>query len=305
MTIRQAGLAALVAGRAFAAERGAGDVWSAMGSKVRSSDSGDVTSILFAFLALIVGLIVVSRAYAAFQARRAAPPGSRGPGAAPGPQSFRHQAVALGFRASELGALRQIAGRLAPRSPQSLLTSGSGRQRLIGDLDKRIRRREREVNLLNHMLQRLETARAGHYHARETIRVETDISIWFVQKVQTEDAAAEGEETLVNMEPVTGRLLDLSEGGAAVAVDLPLNPGEMVEFWSADTQIWIPPLPAGVVSIDAASGVTGPVVHLHFLDPPLADIRRAMQDIQLMDREAEPGAQSGESPPAAPPESAA
>jgi len=284
-------------GASVAVDKGYGEAWSAMGSKIRASDSGDSTAFFLSTLAVLVVAVLLARLYNRVQVRRAA--AARAPATGDPSQSFRKQAVALGFRAGELRTLRQIAGRLAPKSPGSLLVSRTGRGNLVGDLDKRIRHRQRELDLLNRMLDRLEVAREDHYHARETIRVEAAIAIWFVQKVQADNPAEDEEEGLVNLEPVSGQLVDLSEGGAAISVDLPLTPGEMVEFWSADTQIWIPPLPAGVVSIDEATAESGPVAHLHFLDPPLADIRRAMQDIQLLSREGE-GAAGGPSPPAAP-----
>lgn len=269
-------------GPSVAANTGTGRAWTAMSSKIRSSDSGDTVVFFLIALAFVVVGLIAARVYSHLQTRRAQ--AARTPASGDPSQTFRNRAVALGFRAGELRTLRQIAGRLMPKSPGSLLVSSAGRQRLIGDLDKRIRRRRQELSLLDSMLGRLEVAREDQYHARETIRVETDLAIWFVKKLQVDDPAEEGEEEMVNMEPVAGTLLDLSEGGAAISVDIPLDPGEMVEFWSADTQIWIPPLPAGVVSCDEGPAEALRVVHLHFLDPPLADIRRAMQDIQLISR---------------------
>lgn len=266
-----------------AIDQGSGGAWSAMGSKIRASDGGDTTVFFVSALAALVAVVVGARIYNRLQVRRAA--AARAPAPGDPSQAFRQRAVALGFRAGELSTLRQIAGRLAPKAPAALLVSRSGRETLVGDVAKRIRHRQREVALLKSMLSRLEVARADHYHARETIRVEADIAIWFVQKVQADNPAEDDDEGLVNLEPVSGRLRDLSEGGAAVSVDLPLSPGERVEFWSADTEVWIPPLPAGVVSLGEPTAEAGVVAHLHFLDPPLADIRRAMQDIQLLSRE--------------------
>lgn len=283
---------AALARPSVAVEKGYGEAWSAMGSKIRASDSGDTAVFFASAFAVVVAIVVLARLYNRRQVRIAAT--ARAPAAGDPSQGFRKQAVALGFRAGELRTLRQIAGRLAPRSPGTLLANRSGRENLVNDLGKRIRRRQRELDLLNSMLGKLEVAGEDHYHARDTIRVEANIPIWFVQKLQADDPAEGGDEGLVNMEPVSGRLVDLSEGGAAVAVDLPLSPGEMIEFWSADTQIWIPPLSAGVVNIDEAVDETGPVAHVHFLDPPLADIRRAMQDIQLFSREEDGAGDAGD-----------
>lgn len=292
-------LGALALSRAAAAvdNDGTGRAWTAMSSKIRSSDTGDTVVFFATAVAVVLAAIVLSRLYNRAQGRRASGARAGGSRANGGTQSFRQRAVALGFRAGELKTLRQIAGRLAPKSPVGLLINPAGRQRLVGDLDKRIRHRQRELNLLTGMLSRLEVAGDDQYHARETVRVVADIPVWFVQKVQVENPAEEGEEGIVNMEPVEGRLLDLSEGGAAVTVDLPLNAGEMVEFWSADTEIWIPPLPAGVVHTSEGEDGGPPMVHLHFLDPPLADIRRAMQDVQLLSRDASGATEGGEPPP--------
>ena len=109
----------------------------------------------------------------------------------------------------------------------------------------------------------------------------------------SEDGEGE-EEPLFNAEPISGRLLDLSEGGAAVSVDLPLSVGDTVEFWSADTRIWIPPLGATIIGLDDASDDAGPIAHLNFSQPDLSEIRRAMQDIQLVAREDELAATEGE-----------
>jgi hypothetical protein len=269
-----------------AAARGSDDPLGVMGSKIRASGTVDVTVFFAVALGLLVAALVFSRLYNYVQTRRA---GVGKAATAAGPKlDFRQQAVGLGFKMGEIKNLQKIAGRLSPKSPESLLTQGSGRERLVTDLSKRIRRRDREVSMLNSLLGKLEVAQNGDHQARETVRLETDISVWLVKK-PAEEPGEEVDEEAANMEPLAGRLLDLSEGGAAVAIDLALSAGEKIEFWSGDTQIWIPPLAAGVVHVDDGGEGIGPVCHVHFLDPPLAEIRRAMQDIQLVTREGDDG----------------
>jgi len=279
----------------LAAGRGQGDVLGIMGRQIRSSDTGDTTLFFLTAFAVIIVVLIASRLYTSAQSRRAK--GTRSPAGKEKVQDFKEKAVALGFKAGEIPSLQKIATRLSPKSPGSLLETTAGREYLISDVTKRTRRREREVTMLQSMLDRLEQSRKGHHQSRDTVRVDADLAIWFVQKMPANGPLEEGEgeeEALLNAEPVSGRLIDLSEGGAAVTVDLPLSAGEMVEFWSADTKIWIPPLAGTVISLDDADPDAGPIAHLHFPQPDLSEIRRAMQDIQLYAREDELAATEGE-----------
>ena len=274
----------------LAAGRDQGDILGIMGGTIRSSDTGDTTLFFVVAFTVIIVTLIASRVYTSAQARKAK--AGKAPIDKQKGQDFKEQAVALGFKAGEIPSLQKIATRLAPKSPGSLLSTSAGREYLISDVSKRARRREREIAMLQSMLDRLEQSRKGHHQSRDTVRVDADLAIWFVQKMSANGPPEEGEgdgeeESLLNAEPVSGRLIDLSEGGAAVTVDLPLSAGEIVEFWSADTRIWIPPLSATVVSLDDATEDTGAVAHLHFPQPDLSEIRRAMQDIQLFAREEE------------------
>ena len=56
---------------------------------------------------------------------------------------FRSRAASLGFKENEAKTLERIARRLAPKTPTSLLTASTGREYLMGDLDKRISKRQR------------------------------------------------------------------------------------------------------------------------------------------------------------------
>jgi len=278
----------LLAPAPLLAARDQGDILGIMGGKIRSSDTGDTTLFFVIAFAVIIVTLLTSRVYTSAQARRAK--AGKAPIDKQKGQDFKKQAVALGFKAGEIPSLQRIATRLAPKAPGSLLATTAGREYLISDVTKRARRREREIAMLQSVLDRLEKSRKGHHQSRDTVRVDADLAIWFVQKMPANGPPEESEgeeEPLLNAEPISGRLIDLSEGGAAVTVDLPLSDGEMVEFWSADTRIWIPPLSATVISLDDATDDMGPVAHLHFPQPDLSEIRRAMQDIQLFAREEE------------------
>jgi hypothetical protein len=131
------------------------------------------------------------------------------------------------------------------------------------------------------MLGRLDANVSAAFHDREGVRLEVDIPIWLVKKAPGECPV--DDDVVVDIVPVTGKLLDLSEGGAAVSADMPLVAGDLLEFWSADSQIWLPPTKAGVVSLEEEEGDDH--VHLHFLDPPLTEIRKAILEIRRLEWE--------------------
>jgi hypothetical protein len=121
---------------------------------------------------------------------------------------------------------------------------------------------------------------------RETARMDTDLPIWIVKKVSEDSASGDSDkEVIVNLEPVTGRLLNLSEGSVAVTADGRRSRrwGDLVESWSTDTQVWIPLVAAGVVQVDGAEEGSPALAHLYFLDTPVTEIRRAEREIALAD----------------------
>ncbi|MFH1569651.1 MAG: hypothetical protein ABIL09_16765, partial [Gemmatimonadota bacterium] len=69
-------------------------------------------------------------------------------------RGFSEQAAALGLRLGEGRLLGKIALRLAPQHPVALLTTPTGREHLIADLDKRINRRSRELEALQGLRER-------------------------------------------------------------------------------------------------------------------------------------------------------
>lgn len=195
---------------------------------------------------------------------------------------FAQQASKLGFRIVEIKALRAIASRLAAHDPTSLLSSDAGRERLTVELAERIRKREREIEVLKKLQEKLRLMRDNQMHERASIRVEADLAVWVVKKgTERGPAEPEAEEDIfTDVEQVAGRLLDLSEGGAALVAELEVRPSELIELWSADSEVWIPPVTAGVLNVVNRPDGSGQVLHLHFIDPPLPELRAAVQTLQ-------------------------
>ncbi len=189
---------------------------------------------------------------------------------------FAPRAARLGFRIVEIKALKVIAARLNAGAPGVLLSTDAGRERLIAEIGGRLRRREREVAVLKSVHEKLCLIRDHQLRERASVRVETDLAVWVVRKSADRAQKAAGgddEEFDAEADQIPGRLLDLSEGGAAVATTLAVEAGELVELWSADPEVWLPPITGGVLHAGQREGAPGPVLHLHFVDPPLADLR--------------------------------
>jgi hypothetical protein len=189
---------------------------------------------------------------------------------------FREQAAQLGFRLSETKTLRRLAARLAPQRPDRLLSTEIGRWKLAADIERRIRQREREIEVLRRIRQKLEHAGAGQLHERATVRVEADLPVWITLKMQGQTAE---EDVFAEVEQIRGHLLDLSEGGAALRTPLEAQAGDVVEFWSAEARVWLPPVTAGVLSVEEEGYEK--IFHLHFLEPPTNELRMAIQELQI------------------------
>jgi hypothetical protein len=198
--------------------------------------------------------------------------------------NFKKQAAKLGFKIAEIKTMRILAAKIAPQDPDSLLSTDAGRERLSADVWERIQKREREVKLLQGIQEKLKLMRDNLLHERATVRVETDLAVWIVKKadVEEEPEAVEDveEELFTDVEQVSGKLVDLSEGGAAVTAELEAKTDDLVELWSADADIWIPPITAGVLNVQKGKGGKSPIFHLHFIDPPLMELRAAIQTLQ-------------------------
>jgi hypothetical protein len=213
-------------------------------------------------------------------------------------EEFRERAAALGFKQGESKTLERIAGKVSPKSPHNLLLSASGREYLMADLGKRVTRREREIKLLDRIVDKLKRMREADVHEREYLRVEADLPIWVIPKKreQADDLVAlaedeAGEDFFENLESVKGKLLDISEGGAALEVDLNTEKGDVIEFWSADNRFVLSTLAGGVVSVSPApsAGSSGEstespgsanLLHVHFIDPDLRELRLAIADLK-------------------------
>ena len=74
---------------------------------------------------------------------------------------------------------------------------------------------------------------------------------------------------------------DISEGGAALTADLAVARGDMaVEFWSADADILLSPVTSIVVDVKDTEADRDGLLHLHFMDPPLSELRSAIYALQ-------------------------
>ena len=264
----------------FGLDKGHAELFKVMGGKVRSSDSGDVAWFFVAIILIVIVAMAISRLYQQYESRRLA--AAAAPGEGKKTKNFGQQAAALGFKEIELHNLLTIARTVSAKHPDGLLGTNSGRKSLIAALSKRAKKRQHELSMLQSMVGKLERACAGALQDREAVRVTTDLSVWLVMKTQEEEGVDE-LALLLEVEPSAAMLVDLSEGGAALKVVVDLSQGDRVEFWSAGSMVWIPPLLATVVRIEKKAD--GHLVHVHFVDPPVADIRRAIRDIALYEQE--------------------
>jgi hypothetical protein len=80
------------------------------------------------------------------------------------------------------------------------------------------------------------------------------------------------------MNSVAGRLLDISEGGAAISVDLDVSRGDRIQFWSAESTWILGETRAGVLNTATRDGEK--VLHLYFVDPDLRELRQALADLR-------------------------
>ena len=67
---------------------------------------------------------------------------------------------------------------------------------------------------------------------------------------------------------------------ASLSAALDVAVGQEIELWSADQTVWIPPVTAGVLSIEEGGDEQENVYHLHFIDPPLTEMRQAVQELR-------------------------
>ena len=68
--------------------------------------------------------------------------------------------------------------------------------------------------------------------------------------------------------------------GAALTADLAVARGDMVEFWSADADILLSPVTSIVVDVKDTEADRDGLLHLHFMDPSLSELRSAIYALQ-------------------------
>ena len=189
-------------------------------------------------------------------------------------QNFKEQAAAQGFEFSESRTLENLALRLEPRDPESLLNTSEGRERLMVDIKQRWRRRQREIKMLANIEKKLQRVGEGHLHQREFVRASVNMPLWVAPEnpsilppVPTDE---ETDDLLAENGSVRGQLLDLSEGGASIEVELDLGRDEILRFWSAEHDLWFPETEANIVDVERSMGKS--ILHLRFVRPPSEEL---------------------------------
>ena len=198
---------------------------------------------------------------------------------------FGERAEAMGFRFKESKLLIQIASKVAPHKPETLLNSANGREHLYKDLEKRARIREREVAVIRDVQRKLENMRGGDIQEREAKRIESNMPVWVVRKIgrsaSDPEALEAPEEDGPELKPSQGRLVDIGEGGAAVKVAIEVDSGDLVDLWSGDPNVLLSPTTAVVVQVKRDDDTDEHICHLSFLDPPLSELRAALYEIEM------------------------
>ena len=244
------------------------------------SDSSDLEVILILGIGLILTSLVLYLVFRAFRGQSGRNAPRSRVVANSKPNSFSNQAVASGFLQTETRLLNQIANKVPADMSSDLLDSDSGRAYLISDLEKRISRRQREIELIRRIRTKLEKMGESGLTPRATVRIETDIRIWIAKKIQHDPSNEEKEDVFVDIEPVIGRLQDISEGGARLVTNLDVDRGDMIELWSADADIILPPVTSVVIDSKPSETDLKDVLHLHFMDPPLGELRSVLYSLQ-------------------------
>ncbi len=230
------------------------------------SDSSDLEVILILGIGLILTSLVLYLVFKAFRGQSGRNAPRSRVVANSKPNSFSNQAVASGFLQTETRLLNQIANKV-PADMSS-------------DLEKRISRRQREIELIRRIRTKLEKMGESGLTPRATVRIETDIRIWIAKKIQHDPSNEEKEDVFVDIEPVIGRLQDISEGGARLVTNLDVDRGDMIELWSADADIILPPVTSVVIDSKPSETDLKDVLHLHFMDPPLGELRSVLYSLQ-------------------------
>ena len=192
-----------------------------------SSDLGPLVTFLAAIVSISLVLYILFKLFSA-ASRRNQPRKQRATGAE-SRENFHYQATAHGFQGTETKLLARIAGNVPANMSSDLLESDTGREYLLSNLEKRINRRQREIQLIRRIQTKLEKMGTNELTPRANVRIETDMRIWVAKKLQGAMVAEEdGEDVFIEVEPISGRLQDISEGGAALTADLAVAPRDTV-----------------------------------------------------------------------------
>lgn len=223
---------------------------------------------------LVAALVVTLVAVVYFVLRRR--------GGARASVGFGKSAAALGFKAEEIRLLNRVANDVAPDNPGDLLTSVEGRQLLLRSLERQLRRDQRRVEVGSQARDKLERMGEEEFQERTTERLETNLPVWVIEKTLSSDEDDEDEDLLTPSARVEGRLLDISKSGAALQASLAVQAGDVVEFWSADADVALPATTAGVVHVQARAQNEPQMLHLHFVNPLLAELGQALERIRQL-----------------------
>ena len=198
---------------------------------------------------------------------------------------FNERAESMGFRVKESKLLIQVAAKVAPHKPETLLNNANGREHLYKDLEKRARVREREVAVIRDVQRKLENMRGRDIQEREAKRIESNMPIWLVRKIgrsaSDPDTLEAPPEEGAELQPSQGRLVDIGEGGAAVKIEIEADSGDLVDLWSGDPNVLLSPTTGVIVQVKRDEDTDAHVFHLSFLDPPLSELRAALYDIEM------------------------
>ncbi len=119
------------------------------------------------------------------------------------------------------------------------------------------------------------------FRERSAECLETNLSVWVAEKTLQNDEE-EDEDLLTLSARVEGRLLDISESGAALQASLAVQAGDVVEFWSAAADVALPATTAGVVHVQERVEGEPQTLHLHFVNPLLAELGQALERIRRL-----------------------
>lgn len=195
-------------------------------------------------------------------------------------QNFIKQARLSGFTGVEARLLFQLTELIAESEPERLLQGGPGWRQLVKEVTARIDRRRRELEVMGDLLEKLGRMAAHDIQQRDDVRIQAEVAIWMVPKDSLEPEV--GFEN--SAEQVAGTLLDLSAAGAAMRADFAGSEGDLIEFWSADPNIWLPPTTARILHLKEEGEMK--VFNLHFVKEPSDDLREAIVTLQRTGRRA-------------------